>query len=233
MAKELEDNITSNSQYDNLRNESYRAMLNSEIQASLARDQALKYTQNQLNAQGMGNQGMSESARAGIYNTYQNALGTAANTYRSNLIDIADKEQNSLSGNYETASNYLNNAFTYDADGKVTGVDLDKYRNTLKTFGVDTSDVNNLDFSNSKFSDKDRLDLQENYRQLLETYGENGEVEAPKPYATGDAIKDKGARVKMANGLGDVTFINKSGTNKDFLITIDNNTFRVEMGGKL
>ncbi len=81
--------------YENLKNESYKAMLDSEIQASVARDQAMKYTQNQMNATGYGNQGLAQSSMVGIQNNYRNALANAANQYESNINEINLKESES------------------------------------------------------------------------------------------------------------------------------------------
>lgn len=81
-----------NNYYDKLKNQSYRTMLEGEIQASIAKDQALKYTQNALKNQGIGNQGIAQSTIAGINNTYQNGLSQAAAQYQQSLMDYAGKE---------------------------------------------------------------------------------------------------------------------------------------------
>lgn len=84
--------------YDNLKNESYKAMLDSEIQASVARDQAMKYTQNQMNATGYGNQGLAQSSMVGIQNNYRNALADAAKQYDTSINEINQSElQNNVS----------------------------------------------------------------------------------------------------------------------------------------
>jgi len=84
--------------YDNLKNESYKAMLDSEIQASVARDQAMKYTQNQMNATGYGTQGLAQSSMVGIQNNYRNALADAAKQYDTSINEINQSElQNSVS----------------------------------------------------------------------------------------------------------------------------------------
>ena len=79
---------TTTDYYNALKNESYKTLLNSEIQASVARDQALKYTNNSLRANGYGNQGLAESTNLGVQNQYRNALANASNNYMANMSQI-------------------------------------------------------------------------------------------------------------------------------------------------
>ncbi len=83
--------------YNKLKSESYRALLDSNIQASVARDNALKYSNNQIRNSGYGTQGLAESSRLGIFNTYQNALNDAQTAHNTNLTNIAlEQEQQAL-----------------------------------------------------------------------------------------------------------------------------------------
>lgn len=68
---------------------SYKDMLSSKIQASNAKDQALKYAQNSLANAGFAGQGMAESTRAGIMNNYNRAIMGADEQHQQNLMDIA------------------------------------------------------------------------------------------------------------------------------------------------
>lgn len=83
-----------NDYYEALKNESYKSMLNSEIQASVARDQALKYTNNALRSSGYASQGLSQTAYNGITNNYQNALQQANQQYQNDLTNINQQQRN-------------------------------------------------------------------------------------------------------------------------------------------
>lgn len=84
----------STDKYANLETTSYKEMLNSKIQASAAKDQAMKYVNNSLKGAGYGTQGMAESTRAGIYGNYQKAITEADQTHANNLLDIANSRAN-------------------------------------------------------------------------------------------------------------------------------------------
>ena len=80
--------------YNALKNESYKTLLNSEIQASIARDQALKYTNNSLRAKGYATQGLAESTNLGLQSQYQTALANARNTYQQSIDSINEQQRN-------------------------------------------------------------------------------------------------------------------------------------------
>jgi len=74
--------------YDALEYTSYKDMLSSKIQASVARDQAQKYVGNSLANAGFSGQGIAESTRAGIMGSYNKAIAGADETHQANLLDI-------------------------------------------------------------------------------------------------------------------------------------------------
>jgi len=114
--------------YENLKSESYKAMLDSEIQASIARDQAMKYTRNQVNAAGFGGQGMAESSALGIQNNYRQALANAANQYQTDINNINQQQRTEAitndSDNFKSVSALLSGASNQEM--------LDKIYNTYK-----------------------------------------------------------------------------------------------------
>lgn len=85
--------MSSEDYYKNLKNESYKTMLDSEIQASIARDQAMKYTQNQIGASGYANQGLAQSSMLGIQNNYRTALRDAQAQYENSLNTINEQQR--------------------------------------------------------------------------------------------------------------------------------------------
>ena len=82
--------------YDALEYTSYKDMLSSKIQASVARDQAQKYVGASLNNAGFGGQGMAESTRAGIMGTYNKAIMGADEQHQANLLDIENQRQEDI-----------------------------------------------------------------------------------------------------------------------------------------
>ena len=211
--------------YDNLRNESYRTLLNSEIQANAAKEQALKYTQNTLNNQGYGNQGLSESARAGIYNAYANQKANAMNTYRNELLGINAQEKDEYGNNYDSLSELLDGTFTTDGNGNTTSFNIDAYKNILTNpyIGGVFDENNNLDLTNVKISDLDKARIAEQYKGLLNWQKENTTPNNVEVNNT-DTFKTK------ANDV--LYFKNDSGHNNNFNLTDSNGkTTEWEMGG--
>lgn len=108
-----ETNNASNSSpsyYEQLKSESYRAMLNAEVQAANAKDQAAKYTLNSLRANGYGSQGLSESASLGINNQYQQALRDASNQYRNELLTIEQQQRQAENSEFEQLATLMSGA---------------------------------------------------------------------------------------------------------------------------
>ncbi len=81
-------NQNNTDKYAALETTSYKDMLSSKIQASNARDQAMKYAQNSIANAGYAGQGMAESTRTGIQNTYQKAIMGADEQHQQNMLDI-------------------------------------------------------------------------------------------------------------------------------------------------
>ena len=154
-----------NSIYDDMKQESYRAMLNSEIQASVAKQNALKYTQNQLNQTGYANQGVAQSTNLGIENNYRNALVNAQNQYRQDLMGIKEKEQASWAENGQDLAEFLGNYV--DENGNIT--DMENYKKALTSYGVTFDGAGTPDFSNSKLDDRTRQYYQTMYELQNDT----------------------------------------------------------------
>lgn len=79
--------------YAALETTSYKDMLSSKIQASNAKEQAMKYASASLGASGFSGQGMAESTRAGIINNYSKAIAGADEQHQQNLLDIETQRQ--------------------------------------------------------------------------------------------------------------------------------------------
>ena len=136
--------------YNALKNESYKSLLNSEVQASIARDQALKYTNNSLMAKGYANQGLAESTGLGIQSQYSNALANATNNYRNSIQDINTQQRAEQLANqkddFESVTSLMSGA-----------ADKAQLENVLKTYKYiddngqfNTEEFNNLDDRSQK-----------------------------------------------------------------------------------
>ena len=152
---------TTTDYYNALKNESYKALLNSEVQASIARDQAMKYTQNSLRTKGYGNQGISESSNLGLQSQYQTALANAANNYQTSLRTIDERQRNEQiqkeNDNFESVTTLMQAA--------VESGGVEQLNNVLKTYGYGELDNNgNMDFTKLHNSS-----LDENNKKQIET----------------------------------------------------------------
>ena len=147
LGREIYDTNTGDSTtdyYNALKNESYKTLLNSEVQASIARDQALKYTNNSLRAQGYGNQGMAQSTNLGAYSQYQNALANAANTYRTSVDTISTQQlaetQKQQDEDFKSISTLMESAGSREELNNVITQYGGKFDN--ETGAIDLSNVN-------------------------------------------------------------------------------------------
>lgn len=139
--------------YNALKNESYKALLNSEVQASIARDQAMKYTQNSLRAKGYGNQGLAESSNLGLQSQYQTALANAANNYRADIRDIDERQRNEQVDQQKTNFESMTTLMKGSSDKS----QLD---NIMSTYDIGFNDDGTLDFSKSNLDSNSQKQLQ-------------------------------------------------------------------------
>jgi hypothetical protein len=138
--------------YEKLKNESYKALLKGEVQAYNAKQQAMKYTTNGLQANGYGTQGISESASLGIGNTYQRALTDAQNEYDQSILAIDNQQKEAAGSEFESLATLMSSA------SSTTQLD-----EIMKNYGIN---VENGVFSGEYF---DSLD-ESSKRQLKSIY---------------------------------------------------------------
>lgn len=86
------NNYSSGDYYQMARDQEYSALLDREIELETAKQNALKYTNNQMAAQGYATQGYGSSNMTGIYNQYMNAMSGAKRDYQTNLNNINYQE---------------------------------------------------------------------------------------------------------------------------------------------
>lgn len=87
--------------YEQLKQENYKTLLSKEIQLDNARQRALKNTNVQVNALGMGSSGYGMTAQTGIESQYLSALEGASKGYQEqeNVIAQQQREANLASAN--------------------------------------------------------------------------------------------------------------------------------------
>ena len=90
-------NLGSGDDYYKLaRDQEYGLMFDKAAALENAKANAIKYTQNQINAQGFGGTGYGSSLQSGIYNTYLNKANEAKNDYAENIRNINLQEQQAM-----------------------------------------------------------------------------------------------------------------------------------------
>jgi len=90
--------------YQALKDENYKALLQSEIQLDSARQRAMKNTQTQLAAQGMANSGYGSTNQTGIEGQYLTGLQNAQQNYQNQNLQIDQNKR-------EAESAYQNEQF--------------------------------------------------------------------------------------------------------------------------
>ncbi len=233
MAEREEPKYGSEEYYQSMKDNSMRALRDAEFQASLSKQNALKYTQNALNQTGYANQGLSESTALGIQNNYRNALLGAQQQYRNEIGDI-NRQQ--FEYNTQDATNGYNNlvnnmGVAVNEDGTT---DVDTLTRVLNNGQVgivkDENGNETLDFSKTYFTPSQQQDLLTQWQTYM--------ADAPKEKLdyvepTSDEAKEIGARVKANDGGIFTTFTKGSGKNTSFVIeNSKGNIIKLEMGQK-
>lgn len=98
-----------NEYYNNLKDSSYKKLLNDRISASIAKAQALKSTNTALKANGYGSQGVADSNYASMNNAYINALGSANSSYNDTIASYNQEMASKMSEISQTQDQYYLN----------------------------------------------------------------------------------------------------------------------------
>lgn len=212
--------------YKMLKDESYKAMLDSEVQASIAKDQAVKYTTTGLNASGYGTQGIAESSRLGIHNIYQGALASAQAQNAANQNDIALQEIEAKNDSFESMTTLMSNAsdleqlnsilgnydITVDDKGVLSGKGLDELDTNTKRQLQSIYQLYSSQLSSSSFNPEGKA-----------SFSKNDDFKTLKTENGTEALADKG---------GVKNEINYILTNDDFLASLTNNMVVCLQNGK-
>jgi len=177
---------TEDNKYKTLETTSYKDMLSSKIQANNAKEEALKYSGNALNATGMGDQGMAESTRAGIMNTYGRAIQNADQTHQANMMDIErqkiedaelakeDKWQSAMTMLSQATSqedlDYVKNNFYADMDDNQKKMFDYYYASYTRNFDTGNSEWADRIFSTTELKEEDGTSYV-NFNKFLDLLG--------------------------------------------------------------
>lgn len=133
------NNTTTEDYYKLARDQEYTALLNKEVQLENAKSNAMKYTQNQINAQGFGGTGYGSSLQSGIYNTYMNRAGEAQNQYAGNVNNVNLQE---AQYNQEKAEAQANDRFQSIATMLSQADSVNTMNGLLTDYGYGSVDAN-------------------------------------------------------------------------------------------
>ena len=98
-----ESNNETNQYYDMVKEQKFDQLLDKEVQLENAKAQALKNSQNTLNAQGFGSQGYGSSMTSSIYGRYMNAFNENERDYQASVDALESERNQALNDNKEEA----------------------------------------------------------------------------------------------------------------------------------
>lgn len=186
--------------YNMAKQQEYSALLDKEVQLENAKANALKYSNNQLAAQGMAGSGYAQNAQLGIQNQYLNRLTEAQNTTSQNIASLnqAQREEELANANdrFESVTTMLTQAS-----------ELSQMDELLANYGYGTIDKS----GNFVWNDKPENMSSDDWNQIKYYYGlQKSAIESAQPqnYATYNSLDSlKTASYLKTNGnvgnLGD------------------------------
>lgn len=134
--------------YELARNQEYTALLDKEVQLENAKQNAIKYTNDQMARNGMAGTGYGSTAQSAIYGQYMNALGSAQNTSQQNIsnINLQEAQNNQETGNdrFKAITTMLTSASSQE-----------QMDNLLKDYGYMKDDGSWLDKKPDSMTDDD------------------------------------------------------------------------------
>lgn len=126
----------------------YSALLDKEIELENAKQNAIKYTNNQIAAQGLDRQGYGSSQMASIYNQYNNALAQERNNFNTSFSESSNERFGNIMTMLSDADNDIDLMNTVLSDYGYGEVGADgKF-----VFGDKPSDLTDDDWYRIKYS---------------------------------------------------------------------------------
>ena len=128
---------TSEDYYKSLKEEKYRVLLDSEIQLANAKQNAMKATNNNMAALGMGGRGYGVVASSGIGNDYLNAMRGVRSEYDSAVTNINQQQRTEQIAQENTDVGNISSAF----ENATSEADLNK---VLSGYGIELDENGNF-----------------------------------------------------------------------------------------
>ena len=188
--------------YDMQRDENYVGLLDKEIELENSKQNALKYTQNQLANQGFATQGYGSSVQAGIYNQYANAMQQAKSDYDFAQRTLNLEERNELLGQQQQNIANLDKLI----EGAGSQEDLEKI---YESYGLGTFDENGNFIMGEKPEGMSQFDWTKYNIMLDQTNKQFSEKET----TTAD-INNVGS-IQFQKDNGQITTLEQAGFNRD------------------
>lgn len=167
---------TTDDYYKMARDQEYGLLFDKEVALENAKANALKYTQNSINAQGFGGTGYGSSMQSGIWNSYINKVNEANTQTASNIRDINLQEQQA---NQDQANDRFQSITTM-----LTQADTQENMDKLLTdYGYGTMDKDGNFVWGEKpagMSDDDWYQMQYYYRMQKNAFGDSNSQWADK-----------------------------------------------------
>lgn len=159
-----------NEYYSMLQNQSYKALLDKQVLAAAAKDNALKYTNNMMQRSGYGSQGVSESTGLGISNSYRNALAGYQNEYNTAMNDTAQYAQTFAMENRDKNYSSLYDALTATDDAGNSTYDYAGMQEILNRYGITRNADGSYNFDRANLSDAQKREIANIIAPLTKQY---------------------------------------------------------------
>lgn len=193
-----ESNEETNAYYDMVKEQKFDKLLDKQVQLENAKAQALKQTQNTVNAAGFGSQGYGSSVQSGIYGRYMNAFNENERDYESEVDQLEQARRQELSSNSEEAYQQVVSLMSGGA------TNMDRVHEYLSSIGLGEVD----DDGNFVWGEKPESMSQADWTQLQYLY--NLQKDNADEIAAANATPDYAVYGSL-DQLGAATYVNSKG----------------------
>lgn len=186
-------------EYQQLRQQNFKALLDSQIQLSAARQNSMKQTQSQINASGFGGTGYGSMQQSSINNAFINALQSAKNNYQTQQQSIANQEQTANDTDSSTNFNNFLSILNSDAANSTDGMNK-----TLESYGFMNNGnlIDEASFKNLGYSTNDYNQLKSIYALKSSAYNTSETIANKTVNGTGfNDYQDASSNIKTENGV--------------------------------
>ena len=196
-----ESNEETNAYYDMVKEQKFDKLLDKQVQLENAKTQALKQTQNSINAAGFGSQGYGSSMNSGIYGRYMNAFNDNQRDYAQEVNELEQARNQELNNNKEEA---FQQVVTLMSSGNTN---MDRVNEYLSSIGIGTYNYDTGEFTwgekPESMSQADWTQLQYLYNLQKDNADENAAANETPNYAVYGSLDQLGAATYV-NGKGNV-----------------------------